>query len=214
MKTRTHASLTEKAYRTLVQRIVSLDLPPGSVLTEGRLMQELKIGRTPIREAVQRLIAEGLVTHLHHRGMLVADIRVADVQQVYEFRALVEGHAARLAAQRMTPAQLDELQRIHDEMDRSMADHDIERFVVLDRRLHEMLGRGSENQYLENVLLKAYNLHLRLWYFLVRKQGGLRETVHEHQEVIGALVRRNPDEAELAMRHYVMRVARRVKDVL
>jgi DNA-binding GntR family transcriptional regulator len=214
MKTRTHASLTEKAYRVLVQRIVTLDLAPGSILTEGRLMQELKIGRTPIREAVQRLIAEGLVTHLHHRGMLVADIRAADVQQIYEFRALVEGHAARLAAQRMTAERLEELPRIHDDMGRAMADSDIERFVALDRRLHELLGRGSENRYLEDVLLKAYNLHLRLWYFLIRKRGGLRETVHEHQEVIEALVGRNPDEAELAMRRYVMRVARKVRDVL
>ncbi len=214
MKTRRHASLTEKAYRSLVERIVTLELPPGSVLTESRLMQELKIGRTPIREAVQRLIAEGLVTHLHHRGMLVADIRAVEVQQIYEFRALIEGQAARLAAQRVTPPQLEELQRIHGEMDRSMADNDIDKFVTLDRRFHELLGHGSENQYLESVLLKLYNLHLRLWYFLVRKQGGLRETVHEHQEVIEALVRRNPEEAELAMRHYVMRVARQIRDVL
>jgi len=177
-------------------------------------MRELKIGRTPIREAVQRLIAEGLVTHLHHRGMLVVDIRAADVQQIYEFRALIEGEAARLAAQRMTPAQLGELQQIHGEMDSSMADHDIDRFVALDRRFHELLGRGSENQYLENVLLRAYNLHLRLWYFLVRKQGGLRETVHEHQAVIEALVARDPKGADLAMRHYVMRTAQQIKDVL
>jgi len=75
MKIKAHASLTDKAYQTLVHRIVTLDLAPGSVLTESHLMQEMKIGRTPIREAIQRLIAEGLVTHLHHRGMLVADIR-------------------------------------------------------------------------------------------------------------------------------------------
>jgi DNA-binding GntR family transcriptional regulator len=214
MKTKTHASLTEKAYRILMQRIVTLDLAPGSLLTEGRLMQEMKIGRTPIREAVQRLIAEGLVVHLHHRGMLVADILAAEVQEIHEFRANIEGFAARLAAARMTQSQIEEIQQIHADMDRSMADMDAETFVAQDRRFHELLAKGAQNRYAERVLLRIYNLHLRLWYFLFRKQGGLRETVHEHQEVIEALVRRNPDEAELAMRAYVMRRARQLRDVI
>ena len=214
MKSKAHASLTEKAYQILVHKIVTLDLAPGSVLTESRLMQELKIGRTPIREAIQRLIAEGLVTHLHHRGMLVADLRAADVQQIYEFRAQVESYAARLAAARMTPSALDELQRLHREMDRAVADADAESFIAQDRRFHELLARGSGNRYVEAVLLNIYNQHLRLWYYLFAKQGGLSETVHEHQGLIGALVRRNPDEAESAMRTYVARLARQIRDIL
>jgi DNA-binding GntR family transcriptional regulator len=214
MKSKAHASLTEKAYQTLVHKIVTLDLEPGSVLTESRLMHELKIGRTPIREAIQRLIAEGLVTHLHHRGMLVAEIRAADVAQIYEFRAQIEGFAALRAATRMTPEQLQELQRIHAEMDRSAVETDTETFVAQDRRFHELLARGADNRYLETVLLNIYNLHLRLWYFLFKRQGGLRETVHEHQQLIEALIRRNPDEAELAMRNYVARVSRQVKNLI
>lgn len=214
MKTKAHASLTEKAYRILVQRIVTLDLAPGSVLTASRLIQELKIGRTPIREAVQRLIAEGLVTHLHHRGMLVTDILAADVQEIYEFRAQIEGFAARLAAMRMTTAEIAEIQRIHADMDRSMADMDPDTFLAQDRRFHELLAHGAQNRYVERVVLRIYNLHLRLWYVLFKKQGGLRETVHQHQEVIEALVRRDADEAELAMRTYVTRLARQMRDVL
>jgi DNA-binding GntR family transcriptional regulator len=214
MKTRAHASLTDKAYRVLVDKIVSLELPPGSVLTEGRLMQELRIGRTPIREAIQRLIVERLVTHLHHRGMLVAEIRAADVQQIIEFRTQVEGLAARLAASRMTPEQIEELQKIHAALDRSAAEMDIDTFVTQDRAFHTLLARGAQNRYVEDALSKLYNLHLRLWYFLYRKQGGLRETVHEHQELIEALVRRDAEASELAMRSYVMRIARQMKDVI
>jgi DNA-binding GntR family transcriptional regulator len=214
MKTRAHASLTEKAYRILVERIVTLDLAPGSVLTESRLMQELKIGRTPIREAVQRLIAEGLVTHLHHRGMLVADIRAADVQEIYEFRAEIEGLAARLAAGRMTADEIGEIGRMHGDMERSVADMDLETFVTQDRQFHQLLARGAQNRYVEQVTLRLYNLHLRLWYFLFRKQGGLRETVHQHQEVMEALVRRDGPAAEAAMRAYVMRLARQIRDVI
>ncbi|MBI4637047.1 MAG: GntR family transcriptional regulator [Candidatus Rokubacteria bacterium] len=214
MKSKAHASLTEKAYHTLVHKIVTLDLAPGSVLTESRLMNELKIGRTPIREAVQRLIAEGLVKHLHHRGMLVEEIRAADVQQLYEFRAEIEGYAARLAAMRMTPAQVEELQRIHAGMDRALAESDIESFTTQDRQFHELLGHGSQNGYVQSVLANLYNLHLRLWYYLFQRRGGLQETVHEHQELIAALVRRDPDGSEQAMKKYVSRLAREIKGIL
>lgn len=214
MKVKAHASLTDKAYQILAHKIVTLDLAPGSVLTEGHLMKELKIGRTPIREALQRLIAEGLVTHLHHRGMLVAEIRAADVQQIYEFRSQIEGYAARLAATRMTPAQIEELQRIHTALDLSGAELDTERFITQDRVFHELLARGAQNGYLETVLLNIYNLHLRLWYYLFEKQGGLQETVHEHQELIEALLRRDPEQSEQVMRRYVARVAGQIKDIL
>ena len=214
MKTRAHASLTDKAYRILVDKIVSLELPPGAVLTEARLMQELRIGRTPIREAIQRLIVERLVTHLHHRGMLVAEIRAADVQQITEFRTQVEGLAAGLAATRMTPEQMEELQKIHAALDRSVAETDIDTFVTQDRAFHTLLARGARNQYVEDALNKLYNLHLRLWYFLYRKQGGLRETVHEHQKLIEALMRRDPQASERAMQAYVIRIAGQMKDVI
>lgn len=214
MKSRAHASLTEKAYHTLAHKIVTLDLAPGSVLTESHLMEELRIGRTPIREAIQRLIAEGLVKHLPHRGMLVAEIRAADVQELYEFRAHLEGYAARLAATRMTPAQIEELQRIHEGMDRALREEDIEGFVAQDRQFHELLGRGAKNQYVENVLAGVYNLTLRVWFLLVKKQGGFRETVHEHQELIVALIQRDPDESERAMRRYVSRLAAQIKEII
>jgi DNA-binding GntR family transcriptional regulator len=214
VKTRAHASLTDKAYRVLVDKIVTLELQPGSVLTESRLMQELRIGRTPIREAIQRLIVERLVTHLHHRGMLVAEIRAADVQQINEFRAQIEGLAARLAASRMTTEQIDELRQIHAALDRSAVEMDIDTFVTQDRAFHALLARGAQNRYVEDALGKLYNLHLRLWYFLYRKQGGLRETVHEHQELIEALVRRDAEGSERAMQTYVMRIARQMKDVI
>jgi DNA-binding GntR family transcriptional regulator len=99
-------------------------------------------------------------------------------------------------------------------MERSMADTDIETFVARDRQFHELLARGAQNRYLEQVMSRIYNLHLRLWYFLFKKQGGLRETVHQHQEVIEALMRRDGAAAEAAMRRYVMRLAGQIRDVI
>lgn len=214
MRDHVHASLTEKAYQVLVDKIVALELAPGSLLTERQLIRELEIGRTPIREAVQRLIAEGLVTHLHRRGVLVTEIRAADVQQIYEFRAEIEGYAARLAASRITAAEVEELQRIHGLMDRAREDADTETFITQDRHFHRLLARAAKNAYVEAVLSKVYNLHLRLRYYLFRRQGGLGQTVHEHQELIAALVARDANRSEQTMRAYVGRLAHEMREII
>ena len=92
--------LSDKAYYLIRQRIITLELPPMSPIDEQALMEELQLGRTPIREALQRLAAENLVSIVPRRGMFVADISLTDLQQVFELRMMLEGFCARLAAQR------------------------------------------------------------------------------------------------------------------
>src|SRR6202165_6116729 len=97
-------SQSEEAYLRIRERIVSLDMPPGSVVNEGRLREELKIGRTPIREALQRLARENLVRSIPHRGTFVTDVNITDLARITEVRVVLEGHAARLAAERLSGA--------------------------------------------------------------------------------------------------------------
>src|SRR5436853_813009 len=91
-------SQSEAAYVRLLDRIVSLEMPPGSVVNEARLREELKIGRTPIREALQRLGRENLVRSIPHRGTFVTDVNITDLARIAEVRVLLEAYAARLAA--------------------------------------------------------------------------------------------------------------------
>ena len=106
-------SLTEKAYQLLVYKITRLELEPGSALAEKTLVKTLGIGRTPIREALQRLSTEGLVLHLPNRGMFVSDINASNTQYVYEFRALIDGEAARLSALRASAKDIRDLMALH-----------------------------------------------------------------------------------------------------
>src|SRR5713226_10036349 len=99
--TETVRSQSEEAYLRTRDRIVCLDMPPGSVVQEARLREELEIGRTPIREALQRLAHENLVRSIPHRGTFVTDVNITDLARITEVRVVLEAHAARLAAERL-----------------------------------------------------------------------------------------------------------------
>lgn len=211
-------SLTEKAYQILVKKITRLEIVPGAVLAEKTLMADLGIGRTPIREALQRLAIEGLVSHQPNRGMFVADISATSVQHIYEFRALIEGFTARLAAMRSSEEDIRELEVLQIQLAQATEENEIDRYVSLDHRFHEVLARASGNSYLEEVVPRIFNLHLRLWFFISSKTGSWHPTAHAHEEmtkgVVDALRRRQPDEADLAMKTYISRRHKDIRDFL
>ena len=200
-------SLAEKAYDELIRRITRLDLPPGIVLAEKSLVEELKIGRTPIREALQRLAMEGLVIHRLNRGMFVSEITYSDVQEIYEFRSLIDGHACRLAAQRATPAQAAKLLELHGALVEATKDDDIDTYVQLDREYYSILSEASNNSFLVETIPRIFNLHLRLWFFISVKIGNWHSIAEAHEimthDVAEAIALRDTDRAEVAMKNYI-----------
>ena len=200
-------SLAEKAYDELIRRITRLDLPPGTVLAEKSLVEELQIGRTPIREALQRLAMEGLVIHQLNRGMFVSEITYSDVQEIYEFRSLVDGYACRLAAQRATPAKAAKLMELHGALVQATKDDDIDTYVQLDREYYSILSEASKNSFLIETIPRIFNLHLRLWFFISVKIGNWHSIAEAHEimthDVAEAIALRDSDSAVLAMKNYI-----------
>lgn len=211
-------SLAEKAYELLVRKITRLEVEPGSVLVEKSLMEEFGIGRTPIREAMQRLAIERLVDHLPNRGMLVSGITASGVQQIYEFRSVLDGYAASLAATRATPEQVRELGLLHKKLLRATEDDDINEYVDLDRQFYRVLSAAAHNTLVADSIPRIFNLHLRLWFFISRKLGGWHAIAASHEEmtkaVVDALARRNPQKAKLAMEAYIARRHQDIKRIL
>lgn len=211
-------SLAEKAYELLVRKITRLEVAPGAVLVEKSLMEEFDIGRTPIREAMQRLAIERLVDHLPNRGMFVSEITATSVQQIYEFRALIDGYAAWLAATRATPEQIRELARLHKKLLRATQNDDINEYVVLDRHFYRVLAEAAHNTMVADSIPRTFNLHLRLWFFISKKIGGWHSIAASHQEmtrdVVQALERREPSKAKLAMESYIARRHQDIKQIL
>jgi len=211
-------SLAEKAYELLVTKITRLELPPGSVLAEKSLIEELGIGRTPIREALQRLAIEGLAEHLPNRGMFVADITAQSVQQIYEFRSLLDGYAASLAASRASAGEIQDLRSLHKELVRATEDDDVDRYVALDRRFYAVLAASARNAFVAEAVPRIFNLHLRLWFFISKKIGGWHSIAASHEEmtrdVVEAMARRDADGARRAMEIYIARRHVDIREIL
>jgi len=206
-------SQSEEAYLRIRERIVSLDMRPGSVVNEGRLREQLKIGRTPIREALQRLARENLIRSIPHRGTFVTDVNITDLARITEVRVVLEGHAARLAAERLsTPDRegfTDLLQVL--ELRPSFDQHELMR---LDQQIHRQIYMAARNPFLEATLERYFNLSLRLWYLVLDRDVSLREALEEHMELLRAILAGDQDRAEQSMHRHVTGFEREIRKVL
>src|SRR5438477_12942242 len=206
-------SQSEEAYLRIRDRIVCLDMPPGSVVEEGRLRDELEIGRTPIREALQRLAWENLVRSVPHRGTFVTDVNITDLARITEVRVVLEAHAARLAAEKLTTADREALQELLDLLLHGYVT-DQRDLMQLDQQIHRLIYRSAHNPFLESTLERYFNLSLRLWYLVLDREVGLREAVDEHAELLQAILAGDGDRADDIMRRHVTGFEREIRKVL
>lgn len=205
--------LADRAYFGLRDRIVDLRLPPGSTLREDELMRELGIGRTPLREAVKRLVLEHLVEVRPRRGTLVTDVHAEDIARFDEVRAALEPHAARLAAERMPDELREEGLLLASELD-AATDAGAEALLRLDERIHRFAWRASCNPYLEATLEGYWALSLRVWHLVVDRVPTLPGAVHEHRALLDALLSGDGARAEAVMREHVGALEREVLEAI
>jgi DNA-binding GntR family transcriptional regulator len=206
-------SQSEEAYRRILGRIVSLEMPPGSVVNEARLREELNIGRTPIREALQRLARENLVKSIPHRGTFVTDVNITDLARITEVRVVLEAHAARLSAEKATSSDREAIEELLGVLRRGRVT-DQRDLMQLDQRIHRLIYRTAHNPFLEATLERYFNLSLRLWYLVLDREIRLREAVEEHLELLQAILAGDGDLAETIMRRHVIGFEREIRKVL
>jgi DNA-binding GntR family transcriptional regulator len=206
-------SQSEEAYARILERIVSLEMAPGSVVNEARLREELKIGRTPIREALQRLARENLVRSIPHRGTFVTDVNITDLARITEVRVVLESHAARLAAEKLAAADREAIEELLELLHRGYVT-DQRDLMQLDQRIHRTVYGAARNPFLEATLERYFNLSLRLWYLVIDREVRLREAVDEHVELLRAILAGDADRAEDIMRRHVTGFEREIRKAL
>lgn len=200
------ATAAERAYELLKEEIITTRMKPGAMIEEAVLVNDLGLGRTPVREALKRLEAERLVVVLPRRGMYVAEVTLAELRELEEVRVVLETLSARLAVQHITPRQLEEFSSLFAELTARAADgrRASERSLEMDRRLHELIWRASDNSLLEAECGKLFNLSMRMWNMLVERL----ESSDLHEEVFAEFLAaaRNRDEqrAEDAVRSHIL----------
>jgi len=197
------ASLADKAYHAIRDMIVSLELAPGAVIDERELIERLGIGRTPVREALRRLAQEQLVEVYPRRGMFVTPVDARALARLSEVRAVLEPEAARLAAERATEADREELALLLSELDAVDDDGGGSELIDLDERIHRAVYRAAHNDLLEATLEQYYVLALRIWSIALDRAHELEEAVEEHRALLEAIHDGDGERAAATMRAHV-----------
>jgi DNA-binding GntR family transcriptional regulator len=212
------ASLADQAYLRLREEIIGVELPPGTVLRDEELMRRLGVGRTPVREAVQRLVRDGFVTVIPRRGTLVSEINITDLAGIYEVRAQLESWAAGLAAERAGASDHAEAEELLRELDALDASGRYEELLVLDRRIHRFAYRCAKNAFLAETLDQYHNLSLRILNVALKRYPKLTprldDVVHDQRRLLEAIVRGDGAAAQRAAAEHVTRFEEEIRQVI
>jgi DNA-binding GntR family transcriptional regulator len=198
------ASLAQQAVEELRRRIAGSALVPGQRLDEAALADDLGISRTPLREALKVLSAEGLVEIRPRRGCYVAELGPADLDDIFPIMALLEGEVAREAALNGSAADLRRLDQLHASLERHAAAGELDRYYEVNYVFHDALQAIAGNRWLQHVIGDLRKLLKLSRHRSLRLEGRLAESLAEHRALMDALHRRDGDAAERVMKAHLL----------
>ncbi len=193
-------TLSARAYDEIRRMIIRLELAPGDVVREEALQAQLGIGRTPIREALQRLARDQFVTVMPRRGMFVSSIDVSELSLLFETRAVMEPYAARLACMRGTTPDWDEMERVIAASADAPGDAAL---LEVDRRCHEIIWHAAGNRFLTDSLDVLYAQSDRVWHMYLADVADTRHAVDEHADILDILRSGDADASAAAVEAHV-----------
>jgi len=200
-----HSSFHEEAADRLRERIFDGELAPGAFLDEVQLAAQLSISRTPLREALKVLQAEGLVRHEPRRGCFVAEVTEQDLDEIFPVIALLEGRCAHEAALNASDADLQELEALHDKLSRSAKARRINDYYAANFAIHEAIIQLAGNRWLAQVIGDLRKILKLARLQQLHAPGRLDQSLSEHLAVFAALKARDAEGAEAAMRTHLTR---------
>jgi DNA-binding GntR family transcriptional regulator len=193
----------------LRSEILEGKLCPGEWLRQERLSREHGVSQTPVREALKLLASEGLVEHVPYRGVRVVELCREDVEDLYATRSVIEGRAARFAAERISRAEVEELESLHRQMMACVTPRDLAKYRELNRQFHTLIFKVSRRSHLVRTLAHLWAAFpTMLWSTVPRvatesAPGRDQPDTMEHAEIVAAMRARNPDRAERALRAHI-----------
>jgi DNA-binding GntR family transcriptional regulator len=193
-------ALYEEVAELLRQRIFSRELAPGSWIDEMKLAEEYGISRTPLREALKVLAAEGLVTMKVRRGAYVTEVSEKDLCDVYHLLSLLESDAAGVVAERASDAQIAELQSLHKQLEASA--HNREKFFAINERFHMRLLEIAGNRWRDQMVADLRKVMKLNRHNSLLKSGRVKESMLEHRALVEALARRDSKAAVKKMQEH------------
>ncbi len=200
-------SLRDTAYEAIKQRIIMCAFRPGEALSEAQVAASLGLGRTPVRQAFDRLMRDGLVEVLPRKGIIVRPITQDEVRDMVEVRLLNESFCARLAAERADATVIAALKENVRRGTAAAGDGDITELMALDREFHLTISGGARNPVLGEILRNLHERAQRVWFVSLRDVAHHRRVVDEHAAIVDTLAARDADAAEQATRAHILSFA-------
>ena len=200
--------LREIVFEHLRNAILNGDLEPGQRLMELHLAEQLGVSRTPIREAIRKLELEGLVSMIPRKGAYVGEVSIKDILDVLEVRMSLEGLAAALSAERMHKDQLEQLGEVLKEFEMHKDGSDKETMAVLDRKFHELIINGSNNNKLIQLIQGIHEQFQRFRIIYFNEYTQYEELVQHHREIYNAIADRDSKSAQIASENHIKMIQR------
>ena len=196
-------SLRDQAYEAIKDRIITCQFQPGECINEASVSEMLGFGRTPVHQAIDRLMLEEMVDVIPRKGIIVKPVILQDVMQMIEVRMVNETQCARLAAERAEDGHIDDMEAVISKAARAIDQQDIHTLMTLDRQFHLLLASASKNLELAEILRRLNERSLRFWFISFTTPDHHRSFQGQHEAVFEAVRKHDPAAAENAMRVHI-----------
>jgi GntR family transcriptional regulator, rspAB operon transcriptional repressor len=196
-------SAAEDAYYEIRKLVVTGTLRPGQIVNEQELVQQLGIGRTPTREAIQRLASQRVLEVFPRRGIAVAKLGLDDVQAIFEARETIEAKLAELAARRRTDDEARAMRQIVDTIDSLAESEAAMEFLEVDQQLHHLIAAAARSRLLAETADHLLMLSDWIWHQYFQLRGANPAHFFAHELIVDAIVNRDPDRAAAAMSEHI-----------
>lgn len=183
----------EGIVKLLREAIHSGQLPPGIRLIESELAEKMQIGRTPLREAIRQLQAEGLIKVVPNKGATVVTYSSNDIKEIYRICAVLEGMAASLAVENLTLSELDKIKTIQAKMETRELRAKRRKWCLTNKELHSVYLRCSQSPRLLGLIKQQISQLDRYWFILLSISGMMEQSISQHSEIIQAFEKGDPD---------------------
>jgi DNA-binding GntR family transcriptional regulator len=196
-------SLRDQAYEAIKDRIITCEFRPGECINEASVSALLGFGRTPVHQAIDRLMLEEMVDVIPRKGVIVKPVILQNVMQMIEVRLVNETQCARLAAERAEDGHVTDMSAVLAKATRAIDDQDIHTLMTLDRDFHQLLASASKNFELAEILRRLNDRSLRFWFISFTTPDHHRSFQRQHEAVFDAVRKHDADDAENAMRLHI-----------
>ena len=196
-------SLRDRSYAEIKRRINRMDYRPGAYLNVAEISRVLGIGRTPVHQALDRLMLEGLVQIIPRKGVVVQLISLDEVLQILDMRLVNEAYCVGLAVERATAQEIARMRELLNSAKPLIKTRSREELMNLDRAFHHQISQAARSPILADVLTMLHERSLRFWFISLGDDLQLRRIHQEHCDVLDALAQRNRESAVAAMRAHI-----------